>query len=126
MTKREVKQAVIAAARKVIKDWENPRYVVLAVQEMRTHVRALDELPDEPDLDALNAAVAEALDAWQDANGSQQTVDTWKRTSAALAARREALRPKERYTSGAGFVYDNLAGHTLTPKEVAALLNGRK
>jgi hypothetical protein len=92
--------------------------------------------PAESDLDALNAAVAEAVEAWFDAtkkahNGTPN-LDAWRDDLSniyrAELARRAALAPKLRYeaTNETCSIYDRQVGYHVKPSAVAALLNERK
>jgi hypothetical protein len=90
----------------------------------------------EPDLDALNAAVAEAVRLFVDRTlehppflWAQDLIDI----KDAELARREALAPKPRYTVEPNstlpvrvVVYDTKESRPLSPPEVAALLNEKE
>jgi hypothetical protein len=78
----------------------------------------------EPDLDALNARVAEAVDVWDDdrCDGKKYT-----RLHEAVIARRAALAPKPRYeATDATRILDNQTGYLLTANCIAMLLNEKE
>jgi len=127
MTRRELKDAVVEAARMLTKcgHWYD------ATQATVNAVRALDACT-EPDLDALDHAVAEAVEAYITRGGIPRP-DLWKRIEVAYEARRTALAPKPRYTVEPNstlpvrvVVYDTQESRPLTPPEVAALLNQKE
>ena len=129
-SRRELKDAVVEAAR-----------VQVAAQRTRGHhdvgradvvlSRSVDALDacTEPDLDALNAAVAEAVEAHSvERPYSYVTITAtgaWHRVVEAHNALRTALLPKPRYEAlgNAWTIFDNHEQKYLLPPKVAALLN---
>jgi hypothetical protein len=122
MTRRELKDAVVEAAREHTECKGGvPRMVKVDINLHRAS-HALDACT-EPDLDALNAAVAEEADKcdwslvqWPDLNPF----------IGAVRARRAAMKPKPRYAALEFGIRDHLKNITLTQNDVAALLNERK
>jgi hypothetical protein len=78
----------------------------------------------QPDLDALNAAVAEAYEAWVTRTGPAGAESVVLHE--AVLARRAALAPKPRYEARGGVVYDTKGDRCPSTKELAALLNKEK
>jgi len=78
----------------------------------------------QPDLAALDHAVAEAMEAYITRGGIPRP-DLWKRIEVAYEARRAALAPNPRYEEHCEScgIYDRQEKRRLTQKEVAALLN---
>jgi hypothetical protein len=107
-TRREAVNAVIEAARAACgaviygKTIEECNERGTALGAIRASVRALDACT-EPDLDALNAAVAEAVEAHARRHPASFTerpaMSTWGAIADARNARRAAMTPKPRYTS---------------------------
>ena len=95
---------------------------------------ALAAAPPQPDLAALNAAVAEAVEAWFDktteAHNGHPNLDAWRDDLSniyrAESARRAALLPKPRYEALEFGIRDHLKNITLTQNDAAALLNKEK
>jgi len=129
MTRRELKDAVVEAARQWVRVFDDCGWTPGSKHtDLIAVVRALDACP-EPDLDDLNAAVAEAVEEWwmEDATPRMQG-EKWARLITARNTRYDALKPKPRYrpATAVGFVYDAETGHNLTAGDVLALLNERK
>ena len=123
MTRREAERAVIEAAQVAVKE----RFARWGMASTAPGTIALKESVDalrvctEPDLDALNAAVAEAADDWRRGHAN---FDALANT---FAAHRAALAPKVRYeASREGVILDHKTHSYLRAEEVAALLNERK
>jgi uncharacterized protein with von Willebrand factor type A (vWA) domain len=130
MTRRELKDAVVEAAR-----------VQVAAQRTRGHhdvgradvvlSRSVDALDacTEPDLDALNAAVAEAAEEYvfvtPAALDKEFQPARWVIAIDAINARRAAMLPKPRYEAlgNAWTIFDNHEQKYLLPPKVADLLN---
>jgi len=92
--------------------------------------RALDAQPTEPDLDALNAAVAEAAESmvlrWESEGFHNLPSSPENTVRLAILARRAAMQPKPRYEVNLLGVYDHKNLRFLQPEEIAALLNKEK
>jgi len=124
MTRRELKDAVVEAAREHTECKGGvPRMVKVDINLHRAS-HALDACT-QPDLDALNAAVAEEADKcdwslvqWPDLNPF----------IGAVRARRAAMLPKPRYEAlgNAWTIFDNHEQKYLLPPKVADLLNKEK
>jgi hypothetical protein len=148
-TRREAERAVVEAAKKVYEHidpsakhsicGEFPARECSALKELLNAARALDALPaDAPDLDALNAAVAEAVEGHARAFPDLFTrrnydAPEWTTVITAHNARRAALTKKPRYeeygqpkASTTYGIFDNAAQRALPMSEVAALLNERE
>jgi hypothetical protein len=134
MTRRELTDAVVEAAKVAVKEhfarWGMASTAPGTIALKET-VAALDACT-EPDLDALDHAVAEAVEAYITRGGIPRP-DLWKRIEVAYEARRAALAPKPRYTVEPNstlpvrvVVYDTQESRPLTPPEVAALLNQKE
>jgi hypothetical protein len=95
----------------------------------RIAAEAAFSAPPQPDLAALDAAVAEAADKWVDAF-SYTEMETWCSDSRNLRstalAKRAALKPKPRYEVNLLGVYDHKERRFMQPEEVAALLNAKE
>jgi len=129
-------RAVIEAARK--QEWAGrvpsttSYYVDCLVGETNAAVRVLIAAPPQPDLDALNAAVAEAVERHAKAHaddyvpGKYPWSREWNDVADALLARREALKPKARYTANDGIVRDTRTGEYLSTYDCADLLNEKE
>jgi hypothetical protein len=127
MKRREAEKAVIEAAKEATHFWRMERTgSSLMAQNIRATVDTLNACA-APDLDALNAAVAEAYEAWvtRNAPGGTESVVLHE----AVVARREALKPRPRYApipvTGV-VILDNNTGNALNTLEVAALLNAKE
>jgi hypothetical protein len=87
-----------------------------------------------PDLAALNAAVADAVEVYLNRDmGSGTAAVKWLEIEKATDARRAAMQPKPRYTVEPNstvpvrvVVYDTHESRPLSPPEVAALLNAKE
>jgi hypothetical protein len=141
MTRRELTQAVVEAAR--VYAGRNPDCSLNPQgQVVARAVRAL-EACTEPDLDALDAAVAQAVDEYREKAPSvfrtpprtPEVRSHWEKVVAATDARRAALKPKPRYrvltvypTYHGPFVavHDTRDGRDLTADEVFTLLNEKE
>jgi hypothetical protein len=99
-------------------------------------VRALDACT-EPDLDALDHAVAEAVEAYREYSpnvfgvvpATPEARSRWGSVVSALEARRAALAPKPRYEACPEkhvVMWDRQTREYLNPLQVAALLNERE
>jgi hypothetical protein len=98
---------------------------------LREAVHTLDAEPPQPDLDALNAAVAEAVETymvkWPHMD-IKANCNEWTTIIEACRARRAALAPKPRYEAlgNAWTIFDNHEQKYLLPPKVADLLNKEK
>ena len=96
--------------------------------------RSLVELHVERELwrteHLLNAAVAEAVEAYRDRMRENRPGlnDAWEVTCQAIDARRAVLAPKPRYIANNTVcsIYDRKNSTHLTPEQVAALLNAQE
>ena len=115
-SRRELKDAVVEAARQWVRVFDDCGWTPGSKHtDLIAVVRALDACT-EPDLD--NAAVAEAVEEWQ--NGRCNFVAVLD----VLHARRAALKPKPRYqVRSSSYIYDSALSRNLTVVETAALLN---
>ena len=124
MTRRELKDAVVEAARPLVN--HVTRYQLAAAENA---FRALDACT-EPDLDALNAAVAEAAESmvlrWESEGFHNLPSSPENTVRLAILARRAAMQPKPRYEVNLLGVYDHKNLRFLQPEEIAALLNKEK
>jgi hypothetical protein len=124
MTRRELKDAVVEAARPLVN--HVTRYQLAAAEDA---FRALDACT-EPDLDALNAAVAEAAESmvlrWESEGFHNLPSSPENTVRLAILARRAAMQPKPRYEVNLLGVYDHKNLRFLQPEEIAALLNKEK
>ena len=125
-------RAVLEAAKTYVHAWDAPRTCDTESRLLREAVHTLDAEPPQPDLDALNAAVAEAVEAYLVAHPSARDPkgqpDEWIVSLSTLLARRAALLPKPRYEAlgNAWTIFDNHEQKYLLPPKVAALLNKEK
>jgi hypothetical protein len=130
MTRRELTQAVFRAARIYEAARSGPQFFIVSKGEaVAASIRALDACT-EPDLDALDAAVAQAVEEWwmEDAKPRMQG-ERWARLIAARNGRYDALKPRARYEACSEknvVVWDRQTREYLNPLQVAALLNERK
>jgi hypothetical protein len=125
-------RAVIEAARayKRLVDPHVRRRSCVASEEfdvLDKALRALDAEPPQPDLDALNAEVAEAVKIYMDnhtlARDRAHQPKDWVDVIDCDADRRAALAPNPRYAlDGLGF-YDHHERRRLARDEVVILLN---
>jgi len=126
MTRRELKDAVVEAARPLVN--HVTRYQLAAAEDA---FRALDACT-EPDLDALNAAVAEAAESmvlrWESEGFHNLPSSPENTVRLAILARRAAMQPKPRYEAlgNAWTIFDNHEQKYLLPPKVADLLNKAK
>jgi hypothetical protein len=102
------------------------------VQRVAGAMRMLRAAPPQPDLDVLNARVAEAAVVLRDEPGwNTVSGSPLHRLWDAVDARRAALAPKPRYRVEQGdlvtrcSVYDSDKGRYLTADEVASRLNAQ-
>jgi len=126
MTRREAERAVIEAARKAAVE---ASFIGDTARALLAAVVRLDALPAEPDLDALNdalnARVAEDAEAWYQQQPGADAV-ALEALAEALLARREALKPKLRYTADDGIVRDTRTGKFLSTYDCADKLNEKE
>jgi hypothetical protein len=101
MTRRDAERAVIEAARRCSTGRNSNRVSAggyfNCCNALDKAVDALDAAPQQPDLDALNAAVAEAVEAFQREFYRQpepEVSEEWTAVVRAANARREAMKPK--------------------------------
>jgi hypothetical protein len=127
-TRRELEQAVIEAAN-VIDAFPAfdparglPGGFILAVNRLRDATGDLRRAPPQPDLAALNAAVAQAVEEYD------RTLYRFEgEIRNALDARHEALKPKPRYRAAHnGVIIDDNLNIPMLAEEVAALLNAKE
>jgi hypothetical protein len=118
MTRREHELAVIEAAMEYAR--------MASFGAIFNAIRALDACT-EPDLVALNAAVAETDEAhYALAERGGFDLHVTDALITARKARREALKPKVRYCGEGCTVYDRERKTHLTMTEVTALLNAQE
>jgi hypothetical protein len=135
MTRRELTQAVIQSAKNVTQVsvggfgkgvLEVSRHKFCILSDL---LDALDACT-EPDLAALNAAVAEAVEEYvvvsPSALDKTNQPSRWVIAIDAINARRAALAPKPRYEVNLLGVYDHKGRRFMQPEEVAALLNEKE
>jgi hypothetical protein len=131
-TRRELTQAVVEAARKLNNKWTDYGYVTgntythsVLTDSLRHAVRALDACT-EPDLDALDAAVVQAVEMHDEkllrAGGMSP------RLRQAALDYRAALKPRARYeaTNETCSIFDRSLGYHVRPSAVATLLNAKE
>jgi hypothetical protein len=126
VTRRELELAVIEAARVALKEHFS-RFGMASTASgtiaLKESVCALDACT-EPDLDALNASVAEAVEE------QYQFTTVHPEVRAAMDARREAIKPKPRWVvsayNGRMFIIDSAEHKSYTADGVAALLNAQE
>ena len=129
-----MKDAVVEAAKVAVKEhfarWGMASTApgTIALNES---VRALDACT-QPDLDALNAAVAEAAESmvlrWESEGFHNLPSSPENTVRLAILARRAAMQPKPRYEAlgNAWTIFDNHEQKFLLPPKVADLLNKEK
>ena len=124
-------RAVLEAAKTYVHAWDAPRTCDTESRLLREAVHTLDAEPPQPDLDALNAAVAEAVETymvkWPHMD-IKANCNEWTTIIEACRARRAALAPKPRYEAlgNAWTIFDNHEQKYLLPPKVADLLNKEK
>jgi hypothetical protein len=132
MTRRELTQAVIEAAQIAVKEhfarW-GMASTAPGTTALKDAARALDACT-EPDLDALNAAVGGAVEAYlvvtPSAKNKEFQPPRWVAVIDAAAARRAAMKPRPRYeAANFGSIFDRERQTYLTQTEIVALLNER-
>jgi hypothetical protein len=135
MTRRELTQAVVEAAKNVTQVavggfgngvLEVSRHKFCTLSDL---LKALDACT-EPDLDALDAAVVQAVEEYVIAHpltmDKEHQLSRWVSAINAINARRAALKPKPRYEAAPAGIRDNHTFQTYTLEYVAHLLNERK
>jgi hypothetical protein len=139
--RRELTQAVVEAARYFLSHdiCHQPAGLPTCdgIPPLKAAMFSLDACT-EPDLAALDAAVAEAVEAYFRASPivlvtNQYSDGKWVSVVDAVKARRAALKPRARYTVDPNStlpvrvtVYDTHESRPLSPPEVAALLNEKE
>jgi hypothetical protein len=120
-TRRELTQAVIEAARMVSVARDNRHFVYAKIDHLTALFCALDSCT-EPDLAALDEAVAQAVEEYD------RTLYRFEgEIRNALDARRAALKPKPRYRAAHnGVIIDDNLNIPMLAEEVAALLNAKE
>ena len=138
MTRREAEKAVLEAVRMHDrKALEHEGHLSPRLRQAALDYRATLTTDDnlnictEPDLDALNAAVAEAGEAYRDRMRKNRPGlnDAWEVTCQAIDARRAALAPKPRYEAVPNVftvILDHVKKEYLNTIQVAALLNAKE
>jgi len=129
---RAVLEAVRMHDRKALEEGNLSPRLRRAALDYRAALAKNDNLnvSPQPDLAALDHAVAEAVEAYITRGGIPRP-DLWKRIEDAYNARRAALKPKPRYEALQApvcmtVIRNTLTGVHYTAEEVAALLNQKE
>jgi hypothetical protein len=131
-TRRELTQAVVEAARRIVARYKCGLPADMACKpDKQALINASDALDacTEPDLAALDEAVAEAVEEYRDTMRKNKPGlnDAWEEVCSTIDARREALKPNPRYRAAHnGVIIDDNLNIPMLAEEVAALLNAKE